>query len=107
MPKFTQQELEEIQQNTERIEIERRKKELLSKQGKQSSSEDQTQTSSSKSDSKKTSKSGKNSKKSSRSKSVSRSKRKKGDHSVRERLVALFLLLLTIVISYLVMEMNS
>ena len=104
MPKFTQQELEEIRDNTERIEQERMARGAAKGKSKQeldgSDSDEDDADSATKS--KGTKKTGSRSKKSSKTK-----KRKKGEYSVTERLVALILLGITIAISYAVMILNS
>lgn len=103
MPKFSQQELEEIKRNTERIEQERQRKEaefLAEKNKKSGHVENSTHVSYG---------SGKKSsetKSKQKSRKVGSKKRKKDEYSVMERMIAVILLLVTILISYIVMAMS-
>ena len=97
MPKFTQQELEEIRENTERIEQERLARGSSKK--KNADEDEDSNEGLAKKSSKKSTRSS--------SKKASKKKRKKGDYSVAERLIALVLLGITIAISYIVMVLNS
>jgi len=106
MPTFTQQELEEIRSNTERIERERLKKEAGLHGSEDGSDEDENNDDNdgdgkSKSRKKSGSKSGSDAKRKSRSKSKT-----KGSPPLIERLIGFILLLITIGVSYLIMVLN-
>lgn len=107
MPTFTQQELEEIRSNTERIERERLKKEAGLHGSEDGSDEDDERNvdgdgeTKSKSRKKSGSKSGSDAKRKSRSKSKT-----KGSPPLIERLIGFILLLITIGVSYLIMVLN-
>lgn len=109
MPTFTQQELEEIRSNTERIERERLKKEAGLHGSEDGSDEDDESNvggdgeTKSKSRKKNGSKSDGDTKRKTRSKSKSKVK---GSTPLVERLIGFILLLITIGVSYLIMVLN-
>ncbi len=98
MPTFTQQELEEIRSNTERIERERLKKDADSDEDDFDDDGD--------GDEKGSSRKRKSAKSKSAAKSRSRSKKSKEHAPLVERLIGFILLLITIAVSYLIMVLN-
>jgi hypothetical protein len=99
MPKFTQQELEEIQRNTERIEQERKRRYQEASEGRESALADSELAAAKKNSKKPKAKSGKKT-------AGKKGSRSKGDFSVMERMIAVILLILTIAISYAVMILS-